>query len=64
MNKCENCKHWDTDIWSEETTARICLAIKEEGSHKSASVVSGDYADSDGCLITQPDFGCVLWEKK
>lgn len=69
MDNCKDCKWWSSEQWHASLLARQCNRIVEmHGIRKDettfAFLVGGDYAESDSCLWTLPDFGCVLFEVK
>lgn len=57
--RCDRCRHWRTvEDARLKWTGTVCVLAEKVGSKAVAS--GGDYPEP--CLITEPDFGCVLFE--
>jgi len=66
MNLCKNCRHWGKPALCYRDK-RECSLINEKAVPSVMEVglvvlESGDYASSDAQLLTDENFGCVLWE--
>jgi hypothetical protein len=75
MNTCKDCRYWRDENWLladslfEEAGKRVCEAANEVGTLEGRTsldvyAVTTGKADVDSCLITGPDFGCVLFAAK
>lgn len=60
MNKCKTCKWWF--IFSENTAQ--CDKISIEYGASNTNMIEIDYPSDHVPVITNENFGCVLWEKK
>ena len=73
---CATCRWWVEDTHDVRLREGQCNAATEKpgtvawyrsNRHGGGGVrfqVEATYGDSDGILITKPDFGCVEWEAK
>jgi hypothetical protein len=61
--RCAECRHWDNDSVSRDRDRQRSCDIINNG-HALAKIDSFFSDSGHAVLVTQPTFGCVLWEAK
>lgn len=66
MNACQNCRHWERP--RPNAPEGICTRVEWDGEGDPPSgrffAYVSDRAEGIGNLITGPDFGCAMFERK
>lgn len=63
MNTCKTCKHWGNENIDDLNRKCDILSDKDQRFVDATLTSWGGFTEITG-VITNPDFGCVKWEKK